>query len=184
MSENERSEMRCPDCGRVVPTSEVLCPECGNYIDDTELDGLPDELQEYSDSIEEEYQNIGKEEDVKSFRNLHTDAEMADFDDLCENLRGACTELEERHNELKHIYRQRKKLDGALIQDFAGTLYTKHCQKARGIHWLRSILNHLNRGVPVEFIDDWDADYCRRVLGWLGYKQENRAEILSAIEAW
>ena len=178
-----KREMRCPDCGRVVPVTEVLCPECGTYIDDTELEELPDDLQECSDSFEEEYQQLG-EDDIKPFRNLHTDEEIREFDNVVDGLRGACSELETRHNELKHIYRCRKRLDGAIIQDYAGTLYTKHCQKARGIHWLRSILNHLNRGVPVDALEDWDVDYCKRVLGWLGYNQEHRAEILSTIEAW
>ena len=179
----EKSEMRCPECGRVVRTADPICPECGIPIDDTELDFLADEEQEYSDSFEEEYQRLG-DDNIEPFHNLHTEEEMRKFDVLCEGLRGACNDLEAKHNELKHIYRQRKHLDGALLQEFAGALYTKHCQKARGMHWLRSILNHLNRGVPVDWLDDWDRTYAQRVLSWIGYKDAERQEILTAIESW
>jgi len=187
----KKNEMRCPECGRVVQTDDIICPECGNYIDDTEIAELDDLDQEYSDSFEEEYQRGFDEEpeeaadnEVRTFRNLHTDEEMQKLDTILENLRDACRDLEQKHNELKHLYRQRKKLEGNPMQSFAGTIYVKHCKKARGIHWLRNIMNELNRGIPVDWLADWDANYFKRVLGWLGIAEEDKDEILQAVEAW
>lgn len=189
----KRSEMKCPECGRTVKTDEVVCPECGNIIDDTELLEPFDEEQEFSDSFEEEYQNMYQDEDpydeedeeaLRTFRNLHTDEEMESFDNIISGLRGACKMLEDKHIELKHLYRTRKCLDDDVMQSFAGCMYTKHCKKARGIHWLRSILNYLNRGIPVDWIADWDAEYFKRVLGWLGYDKAIQQDILQQVEAW
>ena len=182
----KRTEMRCPECGRVVPTDELVCPDCGTFIDDTELEELPDEEQEASDSFEEEYQGMYQEEEVKTLRNLHTEEEMEEFDEAVKQLREACEELEVNHIELKRIYRLREQeflADTPLIS-FAGTCYTQHCKKARGVCWLRSILNMLSRGVPADFIESWDSKYFNRVLGWLGFNKEQQEHFLQLVETW
>ena len=189
--ENEvRSNMKCPECGRTVNTFDVVCPECGTPIDDTELDELLDPEAEYSDSFEQEYRDMYSD-DVESFRNLHTTAEYRLFDDLIEQLREACREVEKEHIELKRLYRLREKLKDdsryarlTCLLPLAGTLYEHQRRHVRGICWVRHIANTLSRGVPVKFQEDWDSAYFDKVLSWLPLQKSVKEDLKELFENW
>ena len=201
-----RANMKCPECGRTVNTFDVVCPECGTQIDDTEIEELDDPEADFSDSFEEEYQNMYREDymseeeedDVRSFRNLHTKEEFARFDELIAQLRTACKELEIKHKIFKRLYAIRENIHNKdvescflavpiVIEDlmpFAGTLYEKSRKRIRGVCWIRHIANLLNRGVPTEWQEEWDKDYFQKVLSWLSLEESIKEELTELFETW
>lgn len=190
MENEKRSTMKCPECGRTVLAEDLVCPDCGTLIDDTELDELEDLEQEYSDSFEEEYQNM--HEDIPSFRNIHTNTELMHFDELIEVLRDACKEAEKQHIQNKRLYRTREKYKERIalpkeivnLLPLAGSIYEKSRKHIRGVCWVRYIANLLHRGVPVDWIEEWDSGYFKKVLGWLPLKEITRKELIEAVENW
>ena len=192
MSNEIKSNMKCPECGRTVNTFDAVCPECGTPIDDTELDEILDPEEDYSDSFEEEYQSMyeDEEEDIPSFRNIHSEEEFKRFDELIAALRSACKEVEKEHIEIKRLYRNREKLK-PLVQDakslllpLAGNIYEKHRKHIRGVCWLRHIANMLCRGVPTEWLEEYDEEYFLKVLHWIPLTKEEKEEFIQLFETW